>query len=70
MTRALGMRDSFAPKNSLILGAALAGGFVLAAALAAAQTLNVEASARREFLKKLVAAVEERTHRTVRYDPA
>ena len=50
---------------------ALAGGFVVMAALAcAAQTQNAEASAHREFLKKLVAAVEERTHHTVRYDSA
>jgi hypothetical protein len=27
-------------------------------------------NARQEFLKKLVAAAEERTHHTVRYDPA
>ena len=35
-----------------------------------AQTLGVDASARQESLKKLGAAAEERTHRTVRYDPA
>jgi hypothetical protein len=47
----------------------------LAAALALALTSathaqNAEMGARQEFLKKLVVAAEERTHHTVRYDPA
>ena len=51
--------------------AALLGGFVLTVALAStAQTRNPQATAQREFLKKLAAAAEERTHHTVRYDPA
>lgn len=50
---------------------ALAGMLMLALALASsAQTPSADASARQEFLKKLVAAAEERTHHTVRYDPA
>ena len=49
---------------------------VLIAALAiglpasTAQVQTVDATARREFLRKLVVAAEERTHHTVRYDPA
>ena len=35
-----------------------------------AQTQTASHPARQEFLKKLVAAAEERTHHTVRYDPA
>jgi hypothetical protein len=46
-----------------------AGGFA-AAPVYAAQTRTAEVNARQEFLKKLVAAAEERTHHTVRYDPA
>lgn len=50
---------------------ALAGMLMLAVALASsAQTRTAESNARQEFLKKLVAAAEERTHHTVRYDPA
>jgi hypothetical protein len=43
---------------------------VLASAASIAQTLPTVANARQEFLKKLVAAAEERTHHVVRYDPA
>jgi hypothetical protein len=53
--------------KSALLGAGLALAFGL---VCSAQTPNAEASARQEFLKKLVAAAEERTHHTVRYDPA
>src|SRR5215472_348789 len=50
---------------------ALASMFMLAVALASsAQTPSVDAVGRQKFLKKLVAAAEERTHHTVRYDPA
>lgn len=35
-----------------------------------AQTPSAEPAGRQEFLKKLVAAAEERTHHTVRYSPA
>jgi uncharacterized protein YijF (DUF1287 family) len=40
------------------------------APLSAAQTPGEKIRARDEFLEKLVAAAEERTHHTVRYDPA
>jgi uncharacterized protein len=54
-----------------VLTATLAGaGFLATAPVYAAQTRAVEVNARQEFLKKLVAAAEERTHHTVRYDPA
>jgi len=49
---------------------ALAGTLLLVAATSLAQTRTSAANARQEFLKKLVAAAEERTHHTVRYDPA
>jgi uncharacterized protein YijF (DUF1287 family) len=41
-----------------------------ASSQAIAQTVPVEPAARREFVKKLVAAAEERTHHVVRYEPA
>ena len=40
------------------------------AASCVAQAQNAGLAARQEFLKKLVAAAEERTHHIVRYDPA
>jgi uncharacterized protein YijF (DUF1287 family) len=40
----------------------------LAGLVAFSQTAPVEPEARKEFVKKLVAAAEERTHHTVRYD--
>lgn len=43
---------------------------ILPAALAAAQTVAPATGARGDFLKRLVAAAIERTHHTVRYDPA
>lgn len=69
------MRNRFRPRNWR-LATALTGALVLAATVgaaalgSAAQTQTAEASARQEFLKKLVAAAEERTHHTVRYDPS
>src|SRR5262252_2008784 len=42
--------------------------FIAAPSFTQAQTPNL--AARHGFLKKLVAAAEERTHHTVRYDPA
>lgn len=48
------------------LGAALT--LIVGHSLAQTQPANL--TARKEFLKKLVAAAEERTHHTVRYDPA
>jgi uncharacterized protein YijF (DUF1287 family) len=43
---------------------------VLAAVLVAAQPNPAESASHREFLKRLVAAAIERTHHSVRYDPA
>lgn len=48
----------------------LAGTLLFVAAFSIAQTQPSSQTARQEFLKKLVAAAEERTHHTVRYDPA
>ena len=42
----------------------------MAAAALAAQVHSGETARRHEFLKKLVAAAVERSHHTVRYDPA
>jgi uncharacterized protein len=46
----------------------LIASFIAASSLAQAQQVNL--TARREFLRKLVAAAEERTHHNLRYDPA
>jgi hypothetical protein len=51
------------------LHAALAGALVFASAASMAQTRTASSDARQEFLKKLVAAAEVRTHHLVRYDP-
>ena len=50
--------------------ASLTAALLFIAAFAAAQTPTPSRTPRQEFLKKLVAAAEERTHHTVRYDPA
>src|SRR5215467_14547076 len=50
--------------------ALLAAALLSIAASSLAQTQTPNLTARQEFLKKLVAAAEERTHHTVRYDPA
>ncbi len=69
------MRNRFRPRNWR-LATALTGALVLAATVgvaargSAAQTETAEASARQEFLKKLVAAAEEGTHHPVRYNPS
>ena len=42
----------------------------IAALCAAGQPINTGSTARQEFLKRFVAAAIERTHHTVRYDPA
>jgi uncharacterized protein len=52
------------------LHAALAGALVLAPAPSTAQSRAAVPNVRQEFLKKLAAAAEERTHHAVRYDPA
>jgi uncharacterized protein len=49
---------------------ALAGALALAGAASGAQTRTAGPDARQEFPKRLVAAAEERTHHTVRYNPA
>lgn len=65
------MRNPFAPRKSFILPSALAAVLVVTVALdSAVQAPNAGSGTRQEFLKKLVAAAEERTHHTVRYDPA
>ena len=55
-------------RTRLVAQAALAA--MLAAVLALAQANAVELSVHQEFLERLVAAAIERTHHTVRYDPA
>ena len=50
--------------------AILAPALTLVVASSRAQTPTASLTPRQEFLKKLVAAAEERTHHTVRYDPA
>lgn len=52
----------------LFAGLATAALFFTASSIS--QTQRVKDAARQEFLKKLVAAAEERTNHTVRYDPA
>jgi uncharacterized protein YijF (DUF1287 family) len=42
----------------------------LVSSLGIAQTNPADSAARKEFVKKLVAAAEERTHHALRYDPA
>src|ERR1700758_2464850 len=50
--------------------ASLTAALLFIAAFAAAQTPSPSRTPRQAFLKKLVAAAEERTHHTVRDDPA
>jgi uncharacterized protein YijF (DUF1287 family) len=52
------------------LFATSAAALTLIAASSIAQTQPTNRTAREEFLRKLVAAAEERTHHIVRYDPA
>jgi uncharacterized protein YijF (DUF1287 family) len=54
----------------LALRPALCIFLLVAAAELAAQVHSGETAARREFLKKLAVAAVERSHHTVRYDPA
>jgi len=54
----------------LAVFAILAAALALIVASSTAQTQTASLTPRQEFLKKLVAAAEERTHHTVRYDPA
>src|ERR1700746_537873 len=52
------------------LFAALACALLFFTTSSIAQTKTANVASRQEFLKKLVAAAEERTNHTVRYDPA
>ena len=60
--------------NGLLSGTRLVSQFALAAMLTAApamaQANAADSNAHQEFLKRLVAAAIERTHHTVRYEPA
>lgn len=64
------MRISFERTWRRAVFAVLAAAFPIIAAPSLAQTQTANLTPRQEFLKKLVAAAEERTHHTVRYDPA
>ncbi len=64
------MRSVVTRKRWRGVQAALAGALALAGAAFGAQTRTAGPDARQEFLKRLVAAAEERTHHAVRYDPA
>jgi hypothetical protein len=57
-------------RQSFMLAAALAVLVTISSAASTAQVRPGEASARQEFLKKLAGAAVERSHHTVRYDPA
>jgi uncharacterized protein YijF (DUF1287 family) len=57
-------------EQSFVLRAAISVLMVMAAAASAAQVIPGETAAQQEFLKKLAAAAVERSHHTVRYDPA
>jgi len=70
------MRSDFPARVWLTVGAATALAFELASACPAqthsarTHAAGANANARQEFLKNLVAAADERTQHTVRYDPA
>ncbi|SRR5713101_2390367 len=64
------MRSVAARKRWGGVHAALAVALALAGVASRAQTRTTGPDARQEFLKRLAAAAEERTHHTVRYDPA
>ena len=57
-------------RTPLVSKKSLAVALVFVSTLAWAQTRPTGPSSRQEFLTKLVAAAVERTHHTVRYDPA
>jgi hypothetical protein len=63
------MRYSPGRTASHAIFASLATALLFIAAFSTAQTQAPNLTARQKFLKKLVAAAEERTHHTVRYDP-
>src|SRR5256884_5887959 len=64
------MRDSSGQTRDRSLFAALTTALLFFAVSSIAQTKTANVTARQEFLKKLVAAAEERTSHTVRYDSA
>ena len=64
------MRISFGRTWSHVVFVTLAAALPLIAGSSSAQTQPAYVSARQDFLKRLVAAAEERTLHTVRYDPA
>src|SRR6266576_6621719 len=64
------MRDSSGQTRDSSLFSALTTALLFFAASSIAQTKAANVTARQEFLKKLVAAAEERTSHTVRYDSA
>jgi len=57
-------------RTPLVSKKSLAVALVFVSTLVSAQTRPTAPDSRREFLVKLVAAAVERTHHTVRYDPA
>src|SRR5882724_1161217 len=62
------MGKDLLPRTKLTASIAVAA--MVAASLALAQANASESSVQQEFLKRFVAAAIERTHHTVRYDPA
>lgn len=64
------MRKSLSRTKCRAVFTALATVLTAFASSSLAQTQPTNATARERFLKKLVAAAEERTHHIVRYDPA
>ena len=64
------MRISYGRNRRRAVFATLAAGLLVTAASCLAQTQPTKLTARQEFLRKLVAAAEERTQHTVRYNPA
>lgn len=64
------MKKSTKKKGWLALRVAMIAVLLLGSRASIAQVRPTETAARKEFLKKLVAAAVERTHHAVRYDPA
>jgi uncharacterized protein len=64
------MKNFTKKKGWLALRVAIIAVLLLGSRASIAQVRPTETAARQEFLKKLVAAAEERTHHAVRYDPA
>jgi len=64
------MRYSLGRTAFRAIFASLAASLLFIAAFSTAQTQAPSLTTHQKFLKKLVAAAEERTHHTVRYDPA